>query len=76
MVAAVHRVLEQVQGRFDALGASRLDVEMLARPTHRIRRLVVFLEHQQSFDGRIRWDEVRELSIIEFLREGQKRGES
>lgn len=70
MVSAVHRMLEQVQGRFDAFRASRLDVEVLARPAHRIRRLVVFVEHQQSFNGRIRWDEVRELSIIEFLREG------
>lgn len=74
MVPAVHRMLEQVQGRLDAFRASRLDVEMLARPSHRIRRLVVFVEHQQSFNGRIRWDEVRELSIIEFLRGTPKKG--
>lgn len=76
MVPAVHRMLEQVQGRVDAFRARRLDVEMFARPSHRIRRLVVFVEHQQSFNGRIRWDEVRELSIIKFLRQARKETET
>lgn len=30
--------------------------------------MIVLVEHQKSFNGRVGWDEMRELSIVEFLR--------
>lgn len=71
MMSSMSWTLKQIQGRVDALCSRRFNVETLAWPGHCIRDLIVFVEDEECSNGWVWRDEMRKLSIVEFLEKKQ-----